>query len=509
MGGMSATDPYLMGIDVGTSGLKCLLSGLDGRTVAQSLQEYSPETPGGGAAEQDPETWLEAAVRAVRLALAQAGSPAQAGSARVAAISFSGQMHSAVFLDGQCRPVRPAILWLDTRAAGIVRQLNERFGVTQLAAWTGNPVMAGVTLASLLWVREHEPDNWARIAHVLLAKDYLRWRLTGELHTDHSDASATAMFDPGRRAWAGELLDAVGVPAAWLPSPAASTAVTGTLLPEMAERLGLPAGTPVICGAGDQEAQAVGNAVLAPGLLSATIGTGGQLFTPVDGYRYDPAVRLHTFCHAVPGLWHWMAATLTAGMSLRWLRDQVLAGRYSYGEIADAAAAAPPGAEGLIFLPYLAGERSPHLDPSARGVFYGLSLRHTWQHMARAVMEGVVFSLLDGLELMRTLGGAPQRTYASGGAARHPLWLQLQADIFDLDIVRTESPEAAALGAALLGGVGAGLYPDLPAACRQAVRQSRDVVRPQPEAVALYREIGGCYRALYPTLAGRFRSDFG
>ena len=391
----------------------------------------------------------------------------------------------------------------------MVSELQERFGSAQLGAWTGNPVMTGVTLASLLWLRANEPQNWDRVAHVLLAKDYVRYRLTGEILTDYSDASATAMLDTGRRAWSDDLLQANAIPPRWLPALAGSADVVGYLNRTLAETWGLRPGLPVVCGAGDQEAQAVGNAIIRPGLLSSTIGTGGQLFTPIDSYRHDPALRLHTFCHAVPGLWHWMAATLTAGMAFRWLRDQLFEGRYSYDELAAGAASVAPGAEGLLFLPYLAGDRTPHLDPQARGVFFGLTLRHTWRHLARAVMEGVVFSLLDGLRLMRDLGGAIQQAVASGGGARHPLWLQLQADIFGVDIIRADGQEAAALGAALLAGVGAGVYPDVATACARAVHWSRAVVQPSPENAARYREIGERYRALYPTLAGQFHAQAG
>jgi xylulokinase len=358
--------PLLLGIDVGTSGLKSVLIGLDGRIVACAMREYEPDTPRAGWAEQAPDVWVQAAIATVREVLAAPG----VDPAAVASIGFSGQMHSAVMLDAAGAPVRPAILWLDTRSAPQVKMLGERFGTESLAAWIGNPIMTGVTLASLLWLKTNETDSWARIAHVMLSKDYVRYRLTGNIDTDYSDASATAMFDVGKRRWSSELLEPVGLPVSWLPPLAASSETVGYLRPEITQTMGLRAGIPVGCGAGDQEAQAIGNGILRPGLLSSTIGTGGQLFMPADSYRCDPALRLHTFCHSVPGRWHWLAATLTAGMSLRWLRDHVLAGRYSYAEIADAAASVEPGAEGLVFLPYLAGERTPHLDPHARGVFF-------------------------------------------------------------------------------------------------------------------------------------------
>jgi xylulokinase len=500
---MALNPPYLLGLDIGTSGLKAVLVDLDGHAVGEALREYMPDTPRPGWAEQDPEVWLRAAVDAAAEVVGRAGVAA----GDVVSIGFSGQMHSTVCLNAGLRPVRPAILWLDTRAAAQAESAPARFGAERLASWIGNPVMVGVTLASLLWLQENEPDTWARIQHVMLAKDYVRLRLTGELATDYSDASATDSFDVGGRTWCAGLLDAAGIPAGWLPPVIGAGDVAGRLRPDMAAAMGLKAGIPVACGAGDQEAQAVGNGIIRPGLLSCTIGTGGQLFAPIEDYRPDPGVRLHTFCHATPGQWHWLAATLTAGMSLRWLRDAVLEGRYGYAEIAGAAATVEPGAEGLIFLPYLAGERTPHLDPFARGVFYGLTLRHTWRHMARAVMEGVVLSLLDGLDVMRGLGGDIHQVVAAGGGARHPLWLQLQAAIFGVDIVTTESREASALGAALLGGVAAGQYPDVMAASERAARWSDTVIHPDPAEVARYREIGACYRSLYPALVGEFRKS--
>jgi xylulokinase len=422
----------------------------------------------------------------------------------IAGLSFSGQMHSAVWLDREQRVIRPAILWLDARSARQVEHLNHTIGRSQLAEWIGNPVLPGFTLSSLLWVKEEEPATWNRLAHVLLAKDYVRLRLTGEVATDFSDASATAMLDVQQRAWCAALLRASDVPIGWLPPLRSSSEVVGCLSPHMAEAMNLPPGLPVICGAGDQQAQAIGNGILRSGLLSSTIGTGGQLFTPIDHYRSDPQLRLHTFCHAtaLPTAgdccarsarndrcpWHWQAATLTAGASLRWLRDEVLGGRYSFQELADAAQSIEPGAEGLVFHPYLAGERTPHMNPNLRGSFTDLSLRHTWRHMARAVMEGVVFSLCDGLQLMRDLGAKFDQVIASGGGTRHPLWLQLQADVFGVPVRTTSTPEAAAFGAALLAGVGVGVFEDVAQACERCVRWSEEMIEPRDEMTRVYRE---------------------
>lgn len=484
---------HLLGIDIGTSGVKCVLIDETGHLCATAFREYAPDLPRPSWAEQNPEVWLNAAISAVRELLEIAGVDRHA----IAGLSFSGQMHSAVFLDRDRRVIRPATLWLDARSAAQVAALNRSIGRSQLAAWIGNPVMPGFMLSSLLWVKEQEPATWDRLAHVLLAKDYVRLCLTGENATDFSDASSTALLDVQHRTWCTELLRAVNIPLDWLPPLRSSSDVVGHLLPEMAEAMNLPAGLPVICGAGDQEAQAIGNGVIRSGLLSSTIGTGGQLFTPLDHYRSDPQLRIHTFCHAVPGLWHWQAATLTAGASLRWLRDEVLSGRYSYQELADAATSVEPGAEGLMFHPYLAGERTPHMNPDLRGSFTGLSLRHTWRHMARAVMEGVVFSLFDGLELMHDLGARFDQIIASGGGTRHLLWLQLQADVYGMPVRTTETPEAAAFGAALLAGVGAGVFADVEQACDRCMKWSEDVIEPRADLTELYRAFIERWRAAY------------
>ncbi len=497
---MSTTDRCLLGIDIGTSGLKCVLIDPNGLVLGSAFRAYAPDTPRPGWAEQDPDIWVEAALSAVREAVDRAGVSRTA----IAGLGFSGQMHSTVCLDKDGRCLRPAMLWLDHRSAAQVATLRERIGAPQLAEWIGNPIMPGFMLASLLWLKESEPVTWDRLAHVMLPKDYVRYRLTGELNTDYSDASSTALLDVRQRAWCSELLHAAGIPADILPPLRESTDPIGRLTPPMAEVIQISNGLPVVCGAGDQEAQAIGNGLIRLGLVSCTIGTGGQLFTPIDHYQFDPQLRLHTFCHAVPGQWHWEAATLAAGLSLRWLRDEVLGGRYTYQEMADAAATIEPGAEGLLYLPYLAGERTPHMDPTAKGVFCGLTLRHTWQHLTRAVMEGVVLSLRDGLELMQSMGLSVERIIASGGGTQHPLWLQLQADILGAEVVRTETQEAAALGAALLAGIGVGLYSDFSATCAAAVRYSSDVYSPRPLIAARYREQTEIYQKLYPTLAPIF-----
>lgn len=498
---MSTQSSVFLGIDIGTSGLKCVFVDRSGHVLGYAFREYAHLSPQPGWAEQDPETWLQAAQEAVRELVNRSGVK----RTEIAGIGFSGQMHSTVFLDKAGRSLRPAILWLDRRSARQVEVLHERVTMAQLAEWVGNPIMPGFMLSSLLWLMETQPAIWERIGRVCLAKDYVRYRFTGELGTDYSDASSTALLDVRRRDWCRGLLDVTGIPTAILPPLYESSALVGHLTYQMADAMQLPAGIPVVCGAGDQEAQAVGNGLIHPGLVSCTIGTGGQLFTPIDHYQIDPQLRLHTFCHAVPGLWHWEAATLAAGLSLRWLRDEVLAGQYTYQEMADAAMSVNPGADGLIYLPYLEGERTPHMDPAAKGVFYGLTLRHSWKHLVRAVMEGVVFSLRDCLDLMRGMGLSVERVVASGKNSKHPLWMQLQADILEVEVSKSESEEAAALGAALLAGVGVGEFADFDQACQSGVHYSDQTYLPRPAVIDRYRAQAECYLKLYPALAEIFR----
>ncbi len=494
---------YLIGIDLGTSGLKTVIVDEEGELLACPLREYSIQTPRPGWAEQDPETWLEVAISTMREALAQAAIPPR----QVVGLGFSGQMHGTVCLDEEGQLLRPAIIWADQRSKDQVAEVYRRFGKEKLGTWAANPLATGFMLATLLWLRENEPETYRRTAKVVLPKDYLRYRFTGELATEVTDASSTLLMDTARRAWCAELLNALDIEPSILPQVHESAEVAGVLSGQVAEATGLPQGIPVVYGGGDQSMQAVGNGVIQAGLLSCTIGTGGQLFVTSESPLYDPELRMHTFCHALPGRWHLMAAILSAGLSLKWLRDRALGDfscHLSYNELADAAAKVPPGAEGLLFLPYLLGERTPHMDARARGVFLGLTLRHGGAHLVRAIMEGVVLALREGLELMLELGVSVDRVVASGGGTRHPLWLQLQADIFNRRIYQTETREAAAFGAALLAGVGVGVYDHVGRACAQTVRWRDAVVRPDPANVALYDQVFDRYRRLYPALREEF-----
>jgi xylulokinase len=486
----------LMGIDLGTSSVKTVLIEPDGRQRALATREVAVDVPRPGWAEQDPEDWCRCTLETMREALGQAAVPA----GQVAAIGLSGQMHGTVCLDAAGLPVRPAIIWADQRSREQVVRVYRELGGEQLVRWTANPLATGFMLASWLWLRDEEPEVAGGTRHLLLPKDYLRYRLTGRLGSEPSDASSTLLFDTTRRCWSAGLLDALKIPPRLLPPLGESAQVAGGLTAEAAAATGLRAGTPVVHGGSDQALQALGHGVVEPGIISSTIGTGGQLFAPALESAPDPELRLHLFCHALPDRWHLLAAILAAGLSLRWLRDNVV-GTATYQELADAASVAPPGAEGLYFLPHLAGERTPHMDPTATGAFVGLTLRHDRRHLARAVMEGVVFALRQGLELMLALGVPVEHVVASGGATNHPLWLQLQADVFNRPIYRTKTVEAAAAGAALLAGTGAGVYTDAQDACRRAVRWRDEVVAPLPDNVERYEAAYRTFCRLYPVLA--------
>ncbi len=407
-------------------------------------------------------------------------------------------MHTTVCLDAGGQPLRPAILWSDRRSAPQVEQVNREIGPDQLRAWTGNRMAAGFTLASWLWLRQHEPEIYRRTRWLLLPKDALRYNLTGEIGTEPSDASATLLFDPFQRAWSRPLLEACQLDPAVLPEIHPSQAVSGGLLAGPARLAGLKSGIPVVYGGSDQSMQALGSGIIRPGQVSAAIGTGGQIFAPLASPLPDPAGRLHLFCHALPDLWHLEAAVLSAGASLQWLRDQI-APAASFDELADLASTVPPGAAGLYFLPYLAGERTPYFDSQRRAGFIGLSMHHTRAHLVRAVMEGVVFAMRQGLDLMRALGVGPAEISISGGSARHPLWRQLQADIYGLPVRSTpRSGSAAAVGAALLAGIGAGIYANADQAC-QAARQAEgegSLTLPDPGRVETYSALFEGYRQI-------------
>ena len=485
---------YFLGLDIGTSGAKCVLIDETPRLVASAGQEYPIRSPHPGWAEQDPETWVAASFDAIRQVLHTSGiDPRQ-----VSAIGLAGQMHSLVCLGDHDEVLRPAILWADTRSAGQAERLTTQIGRENLAAWAGNPLAAGFMLASWAWLVEHEPHTTARTHRLCLPKDYVRLRLTGELGSEPSDASSTLLFDPHTRAWSAPLLEIAGLRPEQMPALHELADIAGGLLPGPAAECGLPAGTPVVFGGSDQACQALGQGVLEPGTLTVTIGTGGQLFAPVSHPAHDPQLRLHLFCHAAPQAWHLEAAILSAGLALRWLRDAAAPGR-AYSALADAAAGVSAAAEGLFFLPHLSGERTPYMDPAARGAFIGLGLGHGMPHLTRAVMEGVVFALRQGLDLMEVVGGPTGRVLAAGGATRHLLWLELLADIFARPITPAHTPEATGFGAALLAGVGAGVWPSAADAIR-ALPAPGNVILPNHGRAEAYQETFQQYQRIYPAL---------
>jgi len=464
----------LVGLDVGTTGVKALALSPEGEVLARAERGYPLSTPLPGWSEQDPEDWW----RASEAALADLG-------VEPAGIGLSGQMHGLVCLDSEERVLRPAILWNDQRTGEECAEIEERVGLERLIALTGNRALTGFTAPKLLWVRRHEPDLYARIAHVLLPKDYVRLRLTGVRAIDVADASGTLLFDVAGRRWSGEVLDALDLPAEWLPEALESPEVSGHW-----------SGIPVAAGSGDQAAAALGVGIDRPGPVSVVLGTSGVVLAALPAFQADPQARVHAFCHAVPGGWQAMGVMLSAAGSLAWLRD--VAGG-TWDELTAEAATWPPGAEGLTFLPYLQGERTPHADPGARGAFTGLSLRHDRGALARAVLEGVAYGLRDSLDLLRALGVEAEVGRASGGGARSDLWLRIVASVLGIPLERTVSEEGSAYGAALLGGVAAGVFTDVHEAVAACVRV-RDTVEPEPGWRGAYDEGHRRYQALYPAL---------
>jgi xylulokinase len=412
-------------------------------------------------------------------------------------------MHGLVLLDSAGAVLRPAILWNDQRTAVECAEITATVGAEKVLRITGNPVLPGFTAPKLVWVRKHEPEVYARIAHILLPKDYVRFRLTGAFATDVSDAAGTSFLDVGARDWSDEMLAALEIPRAWLPEVTESPVVSAHLSAEGARATGLREGTPVVAGAGDNAGAAVGSGIVTPGLVSASLGTSGVLFAPLAEYRPEPAGRLHAFCHAVPGQWHLMGVMLSAAGSLRWFRDALAPGT-PFDQLVDEAEPIAPGADGLLFLPYLSGERTPYPDPDARGAFVGLSLIHRRAHMTRAVLEGVAFGLRDSLELMKSLGLDVRTVRAQGGGARSPLWRRILADVLGAEVAVPEAEEGAALGAALLAGVGAGVWSRVEETAPLAGRV-RESIQPGPDAQR-YDEIYPRYRALYPALAPEFKA---
>lgn len=493
--------PFFLGLDTGTSGTKALLVDETGQVRATDTREYGLSTPHPQWAEQHPDTdWWTAAQAAIGAVLTKANV---SGSA-VGAVGLTGQMHGSVFLDNTGNVLRPALLWCDARTGQECDEITESIGgAKRLFEVIGQPVLASFTAPKIVWLKKHEPAVYEKVARVLLPKDYIRYKLTGEFATEVSDASGTSLLDVRKRDWSGEMLSALDIPRDWLPDVHESPEVTGRITAEAARLTGLAAGTPVVGGGGDQAAGAVGCGAVKRGVVSSTVGTSGVVFAHSDAAFFDPEMRIQTFCHAVPGAWHLMGCVLSAGGSLRYYRDTFAAPGEDYNAITAQAATAPAGCEGLQFLPYLTGERTPHPDPDARGVFFGATLRSERSWYARAVLEGVAYALKDSFTLLDAIGVPVSQVRASGGGARSPFWLQIQADVIGQPHALLNVDEGPAFGAALLAGVGTGAFASVPEACDATIRPVSET-KPDAKNQATYARYYPVYRSLYPALKNAF-----
>lgn len=500
---------YLLGIDIGTTGVRAILVDETGHVAAGATVGHPLHTPRPNWSEQNPEDWWQGTVDAVQAVLGKVG----AGTGRqVIGVGLSGQMHSSVFLDGQDRVLRPALLWNDGRTSAQCRWITKRAGEAGLKQMVGNPALEGFTAPKVIWLRDEEPERYRQLRTLLLPKDYIRFRLTGEKVTEVSDAAGTLLFDVRNRGWSRALLDRLGVSPDILPPVVESTDVCGRVTPQAARRTGLKAGTPVVGGGADNTCGAVGNGIVKEGRALASIGTSGVVFAQTNRVRVDPRMRVHTFCHSVPRRWYLMGVTLSAGNSFRWFRDALsplevqverISGIDAYTLLTEEAQMAPAGSEGLIFLPYLTGERTPHRDAAARGVLFGISPRHSRAHVVRSVMEGITYAMNDSLRIIRGLGVGVEEVRATGGGGRNAFWVQMQADVYDLPVVTVAATEGPAFGAALMAGVGAGVFADLIDASDQFVKVI-STTDPNPRHAARYRESHALFQSLYPDLKATF-----
>ncbi|MGD8402608.1 MAG: xylulokinase [Anaerolineales bacterium] len=487
-----------IGVDTSTTATKALLMDASGVVLGVSSNEYPYETPQPLWSEQDPALWWRATVESIRQVLAKTGVDAAA----VKGIGLTGQMHGLVLLDENGEVLRPAILWNDQRTGPQCDAIRDKIGREKLIQITGNNALTGFTAPKILWVQEHEPEIWERARHILLPKDYVRYKLTGEFASDRAGGAGTILFDLAKRDWSPEVLDALDIPIDYLPKTYEGTEITGTLLPEVAEELGLSVDVEVFGGGGDQAAAAVGTGAVKAGVISLSLGTSGVVFATTNEPFIEPEGRLHAFCHSVPRKWHLMGVMLSAAGSLRWHRD-TFAPDTDYDTLLEPATDVPAGCDGLFFLPYLTGERTPHPDPLARGAFVGLTVRHNFPHLTRAVLEGVAFGLRDSFELMESAGLENiSQVRVTGGGARSPLWRQILADVFGVEIVTVNAEEGAAYGASLLAATGSGVFGSVESAC-DATIQITGVTSPG-ENQTVYEQLYPLYRGLYPALKSTF-----
>jgi len=494
---------HLVGIDISTTAVKAILIDSRGGVVGSASTPVNLAIPRPGWSEQDPADWWDATVASIRALLDRLSLSPKS----IVSLGLTGQMHGAIFLDALGDIIRPAILWNDARSAAQCAEITDLIGEDRLREITGNPALVGFQAPKILWLREHEPENFSKVRHILLPKDYIRYRLSGEFATDTSDAAGTLLLDLAQRDWSDEILSKLSIPREWLPDVHEGPDVTGHVTVEASQLTGLPAGTPVVAGAGDNAAAAIGSGVVQEGTGLLSLGTSGVIFVPTNTPRIDPTGALHAFCHAIPGAYHLMGVILSAGGSLHWARD-VISGHGpnraeldDYDTFIELATHIVPGADGLFFLPYLAGERTPHMDPTARGAWIGLSLAHRREHMIRAVLEGVAFALRDAWERMKMLGMAPPMLRIVGGGVKSAAWREIIAAVLDVPLQRLAMDEGAAFGAAILAGVGAGTYQDAKEAVAQTVRLLGDQEEPVRELVEEYEILYCKYAAsLYPAL---------
>jgi xylulokinase len=490
----------LLGIDIGTGGTRAVLIDETGRVLGSATAEHQPiSAPHRGWAEQEPDDWWAAACKAVPQCLTNAKATAD----EVESVGLTGQMHGLVMLDADGNVLRPALIWCDQRTEEECREITEKIGAKRLIELTANPALTGFTLPKIWWVQKHEPEIWKRVKKIMLPKDYVRFRLTGAHAIDVADASGTLILDVVNRRWSKEMMAASNLSEEMLPKVLESQEISGKISEAGAKASGLTAGIPVVAGAGDQAAGAVGMGIVRPGAVSATIGTSGVVFAATASPEFDPHGRIHTFCHAVPKRWHVMGVTQAAGFSLRWFRDQFGVGgdvsRDPYDRLMDEASHAPSGSDGVLWAPYLMGERTPHLDPNARGALVGLSSTHTRAHVVRAILEGVAYSLRDTLTIFADLKLPAESIRLGGGGARGGLWRQIQADVYGLPVDIVEAEEGPAYGAALLAGVGVGVWSSVDEACDTAVRVATRV-HPNSASAAVMNKQYAAYRKLYPAL---------
>lgn len=483
---------YLMGIDLGTSSVKAGIMDLDGKIVGMGQEGYDVQTPCPGYAEQDIELLWEATARTIKQAVANGNiNPSD-----IKSIGLSGQMHGLVLLDRHMKPVRPAIIWADQRTKQQIDNIYSVVGMDEFRKTTLNSLSTGFFICSLMWIRDNEPENYNKTYKAVLPKDYIRYKLCGELATDVTDASSTLAFDIAKRSWAFEIIEKIGISTSLFPKYGEAYQIAGEIIKECAEKTGLSYKTPVVYGGGDSLMHSVGNGIIKPGVVSANIGTAGQLSSAVNSSVFDKQFRTNTFCHVRDDLWIIFGGHLNGGIVLKWLRDNYFP-HLSYREFDVVAEEIPAGSEGALFLPYLSGERTPYQDPNAKGIFFGMTLRHSYKHMIRAVMEGVILSMRLSLEIFKELSIPIERVIASGGGAKSSIWLQMQADIFNTDICTVSGKEEACTGAAIAAGVGVGIYQSIEQACSVVVKYNQKTTVPNPENVKVYNEAFEKYKLLY------------